>query len=68
MNEDEHRAVFTPSVSYTVRSPSFEENTAVSLSSVRATNEFIEQVDGKLAEVEDKLATMKIEGSMSNEQ
>ncbi len=33
----------------------------------KETNEFIEQVDGKLGEVEDKLVTMKIEDSMSNE-
>jgi predicted transcriptional regulator len=29
----------------------------------KKTNEFIEQVDGKLGEVEDKLVTMKIEDS-----
>ncbi|CCC40451.1 hypothetical protein [Haloquadratum walsbyi] len=34
----------------------------------KETNEFIEQIDSKLGEVEDKLVTMKIEDSMSNEQ
>jgi predicted transcriptional regulator len=34
----------------------------------KKTNEFIEQVDGKLGEVEDKLVTMKIEDSISSEQ